>query len=797
MPGSQRFLAAALAAGFIAALIGCRSVIDRNKTYRIGTDNSLPYHALNEQGRPEGFAVDVLEAAARRAGVRLEWVLATEGPGPAINSGAVDLWPAVGPAVTQRSPSAHLTAPWIRNSYALVARRDLKGGFGEIRTIATGPFLMPQRVASLLLAHAGQVVFPSRDEAWRAVCENKVDGAILEIRVIQFFSIQPPGGCSEQPLRVTGLDYPGSNLSIAAPPKSAAVADALRDEIEKMVESRELSAILEPWAYYNADDAQLIYRENLNRRNTLLAYIIAGVLLAAGVLSALQWRRNHLLSKAAVDAEQRLKRILSSIQEVVWSYSLSDQKLSYVSSAVEAVYGCTREESGGKSPPWREWIHPEDRDSFEKTFRRAAAGDAVSIEYRIRSPQRPQPRWILERLTPVIDSSGAVTRIDAAAMDVTARMEAELARKAGEERFRKLIEKGTDVIALADAEGRIVFISPSVADFIGYNHEEMSGLPVLQCILPEDVQAHQSEIQSVFRTPGAYANLELRVRHKDGSIRIAECRFRNLTNIEGVGGIVVNSRDITERRQAEQDKGRLIDELEARNAELERFAYTVSHDLKSPLITIRGYLGFIEEAAEKGDMEQCRADLTRLRHASGKMERMLGELLELSRVGLVAHPKEKVSFSKLAREAAALLKGELDASNARLEIDAAMPDVFVDPGRIVQVLQNLIENAVKFSESKPVIKIGVGDDDVTPVFFVKDNGIGIEPQYHSRIFELFEKLDPQSEGTGIGLSLVRRIIEMHGGKIWVESNEEAEGSTFCFTLPLAAVAPPVNFSEGL
>jgi len=224
-------------------------------------------------------------------------------------------------------------------------------------------------------------------------------------------------------------------------------------------------------------------------------------------------------------------------------------------------------------------------------------------------------------------------------------------------------------------------------------------------------------------------------------------------------------------------------ELENRNAELERFTYTVSHDLKAPLITIRGFVGFLEAHARKGDFDALGADLARIEAATARMYRLLDELLTLSRVGRLVSPPEPVPLAELAREAVALVSGRL-APAARVVIADDLPVVLVDRARLLEVLQNLIDNAARFSaaQDEPLIEVGCRREAQGDVVFVRDNGIGIDPRYHDRIFGLFDKLDADGEGTGVGLALARRIVELHGGRIWVESEGDGRGSTFCFTL---------------
>lgn len=230
-------------------------------------------------------------------------------------------------------------------------------------------------------------------------------------------------------------------------------------------------------------------------------------------------------------------------------------------------------------------------------------------------------------------------------------------------------------------------------------------------------------------------------------------------------------------------------ELKARSAELERFTYVVSHDLKSPLVTIRGFLSYVERDARAGDFDRLESDLGRIRVATDRMGRLLEDLLELSRTGRIDRPHEDVPLEGVVREARALVEGRLSARGVRVEVAEPLPIVRGDRQRLVELVQNLLDNAAKFmgDRADPEVRIGTRDEggagQVT--LYVRDNGIGIDPAHHGRVFELFHRLDPRVEGTGLGLALARRIVETHGGRIWLESAGVGRGSTFCFSLPAA------------
>jgi PAS domain S-box-containing protein len=271
------------------------------------------------------------------------------------------------------------------------------------------------------------------------------------------------------------------------------------------------------------------------------------------------------------------------------------------------------------------------------------------------------------------------------------------------------------------------------------------------------------------------------------------CRNAN-GKIIGVIGIV---RDITERKlienelcrsrdELEQSVRERTEELEGKNVEMERFIYTVSHDLRTPLVGISGFLGFLKQDAENRDLKRLETDLKIINDAIAKMDQLLGETLELSRIGRVINQPEDVPFGEIVKEALDQTAERIRLKNIKVLVAQDLPVVHVDRLRIAEVIGNLIENCMKYlgEQSQPRMEIGYRLDGDQTVLFVQDNGIGIDPSQHDKVFELFYKVDRKSDGTGVGLAIVKRIIEVHGGRIWIES-ELGEGCTICFTLPLA------------
>ncbi len=384
--------------------------------------------------------------------------------------------------------------------------------------------------------------------------------------------------------------------------------------------------------------------------------------------------------------------------------------------------------------------------------------------------------------------------------ELAERQQIEAQLREREERYRLISEVISDYTfsSALDAQGvlRLNWVAGAFEKITGYTFDEyVARGGWLATLYPDDV-AQDARDMAALRANETVVT-EVRVITKHDAVRwvrvyahpVWDEQARQLVGIYGA------VQDVTERRQAEAEREALIQELETRNAELERFTYTVSHDLKSPLITIRGFLGFLEKDALAGNHDRLRADIRRISDATEKMRRLLDELLELSRIGRLMNPPQAVPLAEIAQEAITLTQGRLQARGIRIDLCPPLPVVYGDRLRLVEVLQNLIDNACKFMGDQPQPQITIGcygtDRDGKPLIFVRDNGLGIDPQYQEKVFGLFDKLDPTTEGTGIGLTLVKRIVEVHGGRLWVESAGAQRGSTFIFSLP----EPPADYRQ--
>lgn len=279
-------------------------------------------------------------------------------------------------------------------------------------------------------------------------------------------------------------------------------------------------------------------------------------------------------------------------------------------------------------------------------------------------------------------------------------------------------------------------------------------------------------------TPGLVL---LRVQPRDAAVRTF------LTLNERIERL---NREIGRRRDAEQALAEANRHLQQRSREIEQFVYLVSHDLKSPLVTVLGFAGLLKEAVTAGDAATALDAAGRIERAGQRMNLLIGDLLELSRIGRVRNQPEEIDVAALIRDLADQLAPRFAECQASLAIRDPLPRLVADPARVAQVFDNLLTNALKYGCRSPDPQITVGAavtaDELR--YFVRDNGPGIAPEFHQKIFGLFQRLDSTSDGTGLGLALVEKAMHSFGGRAWVESTPD-HGATFWLAWPHSYLAP--------
>lgn len=512
--------------------------------------------------------------------------------------------------------------------------------------------------------------------------------------------------------------------------------------------------------------------------------------IGAALLLISMWHRNIIEQDRQAElrgSEERLRLALDAARMGTWNWNIGTGAVSW-SDRIEAMFGVKPGEFDGKYETYLSLIHPDDLSTVQNAISRALEDERSDyfVEHRLIQPSG-EIRWLEGRGKVYRDKMGKPNRMAGTVVDITDRKRSEEALREADEKYRNIVENAVYGIYQSTPAGQFVSVNMAMARIYGYGSPEV----MLKSIgsIPSQIYVDSSDRARFIHgleTAGTIYGFEARNHRRDGSIiwissnaRIVKDTAGNVLYYEGT------VEDITDRKEAEAEREHLVDELASKNAELERFVYTVSHDLKSPLVTIVGFLGYLEDDIEKRDKENLRRDVERINKAAFMMQALLKDLLELSRIGRMMNEPEEVAFDDLITDALELTEGRLHERSVSVHIEPDLPKVYGDRKRLLELIQNLIDNAAKYmgNQPEPLIELGQqGSDAGKPIFYVRDNGIGIAPDYHDQIFGLFNKLDSNAEGTGIGLSLVKRIVEIHGGRIWVES-EAGKGATFFFTLP--------------
>jgi PAS domain S-box-containing protein len=351
--------------------------------------------------------------------------------------------------------------------------------------------------------------------------------------------------------------------------------------------------------------------------------------------------------------------------------------------------------------------------------------------------------------------------------------------------LKTVMDSSPDPIFIKDREGRFLFGNPALLRIWGKSLNEVIGKKDSDLYSDRAIADAVMENDRLVMESGESKAVEEIVQTQEGLrtyLSMKSPRFDSRGNVDGIIGI---ARDITERKVAEKERERLISDLESANRELESFTYSVSHDLRAPLRAIDGFSSMLMKTMDlKLDQEEKRR-LALIQENTTKMNRLIDDLLALSRVGRAEIMHKRINMTRIAEST---WEQQLTL-NPDLKIDFvaySLPDAFGDEGLILQVFSNLLSNAVKFTRKrrKPVIEIGGKTSRSETVYYIKDNGAGFNMKYYDKLFGVFQRLhsEREYEGTGVGLAIVQRIIHRHGGRVWAEG-KVGKGATFYFSLP--------------
>ncbi len=519
-------------------------------------------------------------------------------------------------------------------------------------------------------------------------------------------------------------------------------------------------------------------------------------------------------------SEERFRQVILSISDHIYVTEITAEGRfvnHYLSPHAETLTGYPQKKFMADWDFWPSVIHPDDRTAAAAQAARLVEGQNSEVEYRL---VRADGDIIWVRDSARVRSEGAAKLIYGVVSDITTRKQAEeelrrykeyleelvkertveleeaneqlqqeiaehqqteVALRSSEERFSKAFRASPVAITITTlAEGRFLDVNDHFLDLMGYRREEVIGHTSIEL----EVWPHPDVRRRVAQALGEQQlirSMEIPFRAKAGKI-VETLASMELIDLSGERCILSLTQDITERKRAEARQAQLLRELESANRELNDFAYVVSHDLKAPLRAIGSLADWLAaDYADKLD-EEGRQQLSLLVGRVKRMHALIDGTLQYSRLGRSREDRVEVNLNNLLSEVIELIA---PPPHIEIKLEHPLPTVIGEKTRLQQLFQNLLSNAVKFMD-KPhgEISIGCTEQDGFWQFHVADNGPGIEAKHFARIFQLFQTLTPRDEfeNTGVGLALVKKIVELHGGKVWVES-KVGEGSTFFFTLP--------------
>ncbi len=476
------------------------------------------------------------------------------------------------------------------------------------------------------------------------------------------------------------------------------------------------------------------------------------------------------------ERERQLSTLMANVPGMVYRCR-NERKwpMKFVSDACRELSGHEPSTLEDETVMWGEDVMVEaDREKLWNGVQAAAEGQGTFSEtYRIETADGER-RWVRDYGRIVFDENDDERKIEGIISDITERKRLENELEESERRYKTLVKNFPQgAVGLFDDDLNYTALGGQLLDELGVSPEDSIGTSVGQ-MYPDDLEG---EIEPHFR---ATLDNESRSFEESSNGRCLSARTLPIRDDDEVVEGMVVVQDITERKEYER-------KLEASNERLEQFAYAASHDLQEPLRMVSKYLQLIERRYEDELDDDGQAFIEFAVDGAERMKEMIDGLLEYSRVETKGEPLEPVGLDDIFEETVADLGMKVEESDAKIIVES-LPRVRGDTSQLRQVFQNVLENAIEYSgEEPPRIRVSADRNGSNWTISIRDEGIGIDPDDHERIFEVFNRLHSYEEhdGTGIGLALCKRIVERHGGEIWVESNS-ADGSTVSFTLPATA-----------
>ena len=474
----------------------------------------------------------------------------------------------------------------------------------------------------------------------------------------------------------------------------------------------------------------------------------------------------------------------------------SDGAIRNKTASIERVFGYKIYDDIGRSS--FDFVHPDDLPKAADAFTKLVQNPGLTIRYEIRARHEDGSWRTIEVIGKNLLDNPAVEGVVANFRDITEQKSMQEALSRSEEHFRALIENSLEAMVIIDARGLISYESPSFERLLGYKLQEHFGRSPFEHVHADDLARVSKTFTKLVLKPGVVVRDELRVWHKDGSLRTVEVVGQNLLNNPAVKGVVTNIRDITERRQAEeqlhqvyQQEKELRQQLEEEMKRRVEFTRALAHELKTPLTSVLAAADLLVSELHEEPLQTLAKNI---RQGASNLGSRIDELLDLARgeVGMLQVKLDWVDILQLLREAADSMAplASRRGQSLVLMLPPSLPQVRADAARLQQIVTNLINNALKFTQVGGNVKLKARQKSSTIVVEVQDTGRGISKEDQKYLFQPYHRLQMDySKGLGVGLALCKMLVELQNGRIWVKSGP-GKGSTFGFSLPLETAEKP-------
>ncbi|MCX7605287.1 MAG: PAS domain S-box protein, partial [Bryobacteraceae bacterium] len=775
---------AGLAASLLLAFFGWRwhsERVLRERIYRIGWEEDPPNMFTGDDGRPAGFGVDLVNEAARRRGIRLEWVFCPESSERALRSGKVDLWPTM-TVLQERRPFVYFSAPYLNNYMKFVVRKD--SGLRRVedlrgRRIATKD--LPINIAKTRQWASGALVVPvpTTKVALSMLATGAVDAMMGDDMTISMALMQ---GALKEGVELSEIDteVPPFQLAIGASFEARQAADALRTEIEQMALGGELASILTRWGRATIRDAHemalLLRALRQVERLRLAATVLAALLLLSVILFAAYRRQRRTAAaseQARREAQQRLTLVADSLTEMILAYDMQG-RLTYANPAAERLTGRPAEELAALG--FGCWIHPREKERLERRWKRCFEGHEFHLApYRLLT-KGGHTRWMAASWGPIWDESGRQIGVRGSERDITDLVEAQAEAR----QLAEAVRQASDSVVITDRNGTILFVNPAFERVTGYRREEAIGKNPRILKSGRQSQEFYRELWETILSGRSWTG-RFENRRKDGSIFLEQCTISPVFNQDSdIEYFVAVKRDITQEI-ALAEQVRQAQKMES----IGKLAGGVAHDFNNLLTVINGNCQLA--LMQTGSGHPARSRLEAALAAGDRAAELTRQLLAFSR--RQPSQPERLDIGGTLEKMAPILNSLLgEGCELHFEIAPGLPPVLMDAAQFQQVILNLCVNARDAMQGKGRISIKAWGNHSRIFLEVSDTGPGIPPEIASQIFEPFFTTKPKGQGTGLGLSVVYGIITQSGGSIEVLSRQ-GEGASFLIRLPAADGAP--------